>query len=94
MKLKTLHEDIIGDLKRKLKGQVSLADNIRRVAQFELKSALARAETVDDLVSVIEKAIDNRELGHAKRELGKILKVSRNSTKELGKAIKDINKIK
>jgi hypothetical protein len=50
MKLKALHEDILGDLKRKLKGQVSLADTIRRVAKQELKSALARVEALEDLL--------------------------------------------
>ena len=93
MKLKALHEDILGDLKRKLKGQVSLSDNIKRVAKQELKTALAFTEVIEDLATVIERAKNPREF-RAQDELEKILKASRKSIKELKGALKTINRIK
>jgi hypothetical protein len=49
--LDLLSEDVLGDLKRKLKGQVSLAENIRRVAKQALRDAEIRFELVEDLAA-------------------------------------------
>ena len=76
-----LSEDVLGDLKRKLKGQVSLADNIRRVAKQELKSALLRVETLEELV---DKDPTN----------AKVRGLFRETQKALAKAQKDIDRIK
>ncbi len=79
-----LSEDILADLKRKLKGQVSLADNVRRVAKFELKSALARAEILDEeIFDKVDPQFRNR-----------LLKLSTELIKGLKKAQKDLDRIK
>ncbi len=81
MKLKALHEDILGDLKRKLKGQVSLSDNIRRVAKQELKNALTRVETLEEII--------DRDGPNAKSR-----GLFRETQKALAKAQKDLDRIK
>jgi hypothetical protein len=50
MKLKALHEDILGDVKRKLKGQVSRADTVERVAKQALKTAAIQVDTLVELL--------------------------------------------
>ena len=82
MKLKALHEDILGDIKRKLKGQVSRADNIERVAKFELKTALSQAETILDLV------------GTSKGDPKKVTGVAKTLVKNLKGALRDLDRIK
>ncbi len=79
--LDLLSEDVLGDLKRKLKGQVSRADTIKRVAQQELKSALTRVETLEEII--------DRDGPNAKSR-----GLFRETQKALAKAQKDLDRIK
>ena len=89
MKLKALHEDVLGDLKRKLKGQVSRADTIKRVAKQELKNALSFAEVMEDLSSKKGRTEEGKD-----RDLLEILNASRRSVRAIKKALKDLDRIK
>jgi len=79
--LELLSEDVLSDLKRKLKGQVSLSENIRRVAKQELKSALLRVETLEELVDKDPTS-------------AKVRGLFRETQKALAKAQKDLDRIK
>ena len=83
--LDLLSEDVLGDLKRKLKGQVSRADTILRVAKQELKSALIRVETLEEM-------IDDLEADEAPG--AKIRGLFRQTQKDLKQAQKNLDRIK
>ncbi len=83
MKLKALHEDVLGDLKRKLKGQVSRADTIKRVAKQELKNALSRVEVLEDLL--------DRDMVLRQTKESKVLKELKDGLRD---AQKDLDRIK
>jgi len=84
-----LTEDILNDLKRKLKGQVSLADNVRRVAKSELQTALSFAEVIEDIASKKGRTEEGKD-----RDMLEVLNASRRSVRELEKALKTIERIK
>ncbi len=86
--LDLLSEDILGDLKRKLKGQVSRADTIKRVAQQELKSALIRVETLEEI------AVPTLDRETAPQLMKKITTLFDKTKKELKAAQKDLDRIK
>ena len=82
MKLKALHEDILGDLKRKLKGQVSLEKNLKRVADSAIKDAITRFETIEEL-------LDGKESSNKSPK-----QLIRTGIKALQDAQKDLKRIK
>ena len=86
--LELLSEDVLGDLKRKLKGQVSRADTILRVAKQELKSALTRVETLEEIV------LPDLDRETSPQVVKKITALFSQTKKELAKAQKDLDKIK
>ena len=87
--LELLSEDVLGDLKRKLKGQVSLSDNIRRVAKTDLQTALNFAEVIEDLANKKGRTEEGKD-----RDMLGVLNASRRSVRELKKALKTIDRIK
>jgi hypothetical protein len=85
--LDLLSEDVLGDLKRKLKGQVSRADTIKRVAKQELQSSLAFAEVVRDLS-------DSKRDEDLRTDMAEIGRANKKHIQALKKALKGIDRIK
>jgi len=89
-----LSEDILADLKRKLKGQVSLADNVRRVAKQELKTAEVKTDILEELLSPLLTDLgDDTPVAHV-RDARKALKLMGELLKDLKNAQRDLDKIK